>query len=192
MDERDEAEEPDGHIGREQSRAVMGPALVEHACENRPFLRLGSVTTAVPSQPFAKPHVQILLASPQLCQVGRVGVFSAVEKVRGAFSSPRGSPRQPSTPSCAISDTIPSTATGSAHHPNKALSRSPPRRTADREVHNAVCVASARIAALFTFAATRLFARARTGMTIKDANTGRIPTMLRCGGSYPRREESAS
>ena len=102
-------------------------------------------------------------------------------------------PRIPSMPSFPMIGTITSPATGSAHHqPNNAFSSKPPNRIADRYVQKSACLESAFMALLPIPAATRRFARARSGMTMTEAAATITPGTLRFGASWPIRVEPDS
>src|SRR5579883_320007 len=99
-----------------------------------------------------------------------------------------GEPLSPSMPSFAMIGTITRAATGSAHHqPSSQLSARPTSRIAERYMQKSVWRESASIAALFSLAATRLFARARSGITTSDTTAITTPKTLRSGTSRASR-----
>ena len=119
-------------------------------------------------------HLAILLVGHDVLQVLRPEPFGAGQAL-GSLSS-RSSPCQASSPSRTASTTIPSAATGSAHHhPNAALSTRPASSTADSQAHSNVSAQSATSVRLPSCSPVRRLAHASVGMTNSEQHARTIP-----------------
>src|SRR6266566_7498486 len=102
--------------------------------------------------------------------------------------SSRGFAHNPSIPSDTMIGTMPSAATGSAHHqPSVAFKNTPASAIADRYAHKEVWRASAWRAPLSIADATFNLARARSGITTTDIERITMPAIVLSGRSRNHR-----